>query len=132
MLIYIIISHHYAGTPTIERYVYLFLTRCELGTVQVEPPEDFPLTQMCPGSHLLDFNTWKSLNRIRTGVAPLKTNMVKWGKTNSDDLYCGCGEVQDMGHLLSCRDCPQKCTLEDLWLANKKGFDVAQYWAKNL
>jgi hypothetical protein len=58
--------------------------------------------------------------------------MVKWGKTNSDDLYCGCGEVQDMGHLLSCRDCPQKCTFEDLWLANKKGFDVAQYWAKNL
>jgi hypothetical protein len=27
-------------------------------------------------------------------------------------------------------DCPQKCTLQDLWLANKKGFDVAQYWAK--
>jgi hypothetical protein len=26
----------------------------------------------------------------------------------------------------------QKCTLEDLWLANKKGFDVVQYWAKNL
>jgi hypothetical protein len=63
-------------------------------------------------------------------VAPVKTNMVKWGKTNSDDLYCGCGEVQNMEHLLSCKDCPQKCTLEDLWLANKKGFDVAQYWAK--
>jgi hypothetical protein len=47
-------------------------------------------------------------------------------------LPCGCGEVQDMGHLLSCKDCPQKCTLEDLWLANKKGFDVAQYWAQNL
>jgi hypothetical protein len=103
-----------------------------LETVEVEPPEDFPLTQICPGSHLLDFNTWKSLNRIITGVAPLKTNMVKWGKTNSDDLYCGCGDVQDMGHLLSCRDCPQKCTLEDVWLANEKGFDVAQYWAKNL
>jgi hypothetical protein len=29
-------------------------------------------------------------------------------------------------------DCPQKCTLEDLWLANKTGFDVALYWAKNL
>jgi hypothetical protein len=92
----------------------------------------FPLTQICPGSHLLDFNTWKSLNRIRTGVAPVKANTVKWGKTNSDDLYCGCGEVQDMEHLLSCRDCPYKCTLEDLWLANKKGFDVAQCWAKNL
>jgi hypothetical protein len=37
-----------------------------------------------------------------------------------------------MGHLLSCKDCPQKCTLEDLWPANKKGFDVAQYWAKTL
>jgi hypothetical protein len=61
-------------------------------------------------------------------VAPVKTNMVNWGKTNSDDLYCGCGEVQDMG--LSCRDCPQNCTLEDLWLANKKGFDVAQLWEK--
>jgi hypothetical protein len=48
-----------------------------LGTVQVEPPEDFPLTQICPGSHFLDFNTWKSLNRIRTGVALVKTNMVK-------------------------------------------------------
>jgi hypothetical protein len=72
------------------------------------------------------------LGYIRTRVAPVKTNMVKWGKTNSDDLYCGCGEVQDMGPLLSCRDCPQNCTLEDLWLANKKGFDVAQYWAKNL
>jgi hypothetical protein len=35
-----------------------------------------------------------------------------------------------MEHLLSCKDCPQKCTLEDLWLANKKGIDVAQYWAK--
>jgi hypothetical protein len=64
-----------------------------LGKVQVEPPEDFPPTQICPGSHLLDFNTWKSLNRTRTGVAPVKTNMVKWGKTKSDDLYCGCGEV---------------------------------------
>jgi hypothetical protein len=53
-------------------------------------------------------------------------------QTYSDDLYCGCGEVQGMGYLLSCRDCPRKCTLEDLWLANKKGFDVAQYWAKNL
>jgi hypothetical protein len=47
-------------------------------------------------------------------------------------LPCGCGEVQDMGHLLSCKDCPQKCTLKDLWLANEKGIDVAQYWAKNL
>jgi hypothetical protein len=28
------------------------------------------------------------------------------------------------------QDCPQKCTLEDLWLANRKGIDVAQYWAK--
>jgi hypothetical protein len=103
-----------------------------LGTVQVKPPEDFPLTQICPSSHLLDFNTWKSLNRIRTRVAPVKTNMVKWGKTDAGDLYCGCGEVQDMEHLLSCKDCPHQCTLEDLWLANKKGIDVAQYWAKNL
>jgi hypothetical protein len=99
-----------------------------LGTVQVEPPEDFPLTQIWPGSHLLDFNTWKSLNRIRTGVAPVKTNMVKWDKTNSDDLYCGCGEVQDMGYLLSCKDCPQKCTLEDLWLSNKKEKLYCHQW----
>jgi hypothetical protein len=31
--------------------------------------------------------------------------MVKWNKTDTDDLYCGCGEVQDMEHLLSCKDC---------------------------
>jgi hypothetical protein len=36
------------------------------------------------------------------------------------------------GHLLSCKDCPHQCTLKDLWLANEKGTDVAQYWAKNL
>jgi hypothetical protein len=99
--------------------------------VQVEPPEDFPLTLFALVATSL-ISILGSLNRIRTGVAPVKTNMVKWGKTKSDDLYCGFGEVQDMGHLLSYRDCPQKCTLEDLWLANKKGFDVAQYWAKNL
>jgi hypothetical protein len=66
-------------------------------------------------------------------VAPVKTNMVKWGKTDAGNLlYCGCGELQDIEHLLSCKDCPHQCTLEDLWLANKKGFDLAQYWAKNL
>jgi hypothetical protein len=27
---------------------------------------------------------------------------------------------------------PPEMHLEDLWLANKKGFDVAQYWAKHL
>jgi hypothetical protein len=27
---------------------------------------------------------------------------------------------------------PQKCTLLDLWLANKKGIDVAQYWANKI
>jgi hypothetical protein len=54
-----------------------------LGTVQVESPEDFPLTQICPGSHLLDFNTWKSLNRIRTGVAPVKN---KYGEMGQNKL----------------------------------------------
>jgi hypothetical protein len=66
------------------------------------------------------------------GVAPVNTNMVKWGKTDAGDLYCGFGEVQDTEHLLSCKDCPHQLTLEDLWLPNKKGIDVAQYWAKNL
>jgi hypothetical protein len=47
-----------------------------------------------------------------------------------DRLHKLCNTRQAM--YVSCRDCPQKCTLEDLWLANKKGFDVAQYWAKNL
>jgi hypothetical protein len=42
-----------------------------LGTVQVEPTEEFNLTHICPSGHLLDFNTWKFLNRIRTGVAPV-------------------------------------------------------------
>jgi hypothetical protein len=51
-----------------------------LGTVKVEPPEDFPLTEICPSGHLLDFNTWESLNRIRTGVAPVKNKYGEMGQ----------------------------------------------------
>ena len=103
-----------------------------LGTVKDEPPEYFPLPQVQWTGQTLDFKTWKTLNRIRTGVATVKSNMAKWGKINQDDVNCDCGETQNMEHLLTCRNCPHRCTLEDLWLANKDGTDVARYWAEIL
>ena len=101
-----------------------------LKTVQEDPPLDYPLREEDSAGQHLDWVTWKSLNRIRTGVAPVKTNKAKWGLITDEDTKCECGEIQNMEHLLSCIRCPHTCTLENLWNADENALDVARYWAK--
>lgn len=39
------------------------------------------------------------LNLIRTGVAPVECNLIKWGLLDRRDEKCKCGALQDMEHL---------------------------------
>lgn len=97
-----------------------------------EPPSDYPPREDPTNGAPKDWKTWRALNRIRTGVAPVKSNLIKWGLLNEDDDRCDCGAIQDMEHLLQCPACPHRCTLEDLWLHTREALDVARYWAEKL
>ena len=48
-----------------------------LKMVGKEHPENYPLRQENPGGVDLDWRTWQTLNRIRTGVAAVKTNKIR-------------------------------------------------------
>jgi len=50
--------------------------------------------------HNLKYESWKTLNRLRAGVARTKKSLVKWKKEDND--LCKCGRVQDEKHLLEC------------------------------
>lgn len=79
------------------------------------------------GCHL-PYVTWKTLNRLRTGVSRCKTNLRKWGFTTEDDS-CECGDLQDPQHLLVCRNLPSRCSTEDLYAANDKAIKTAEFWS---
>ncbi|KAK9686796.1 hypothetical protein QE152_g36923 [Popillia japonica] len=83
-----------------------------------EPPRE----EMAPGKHL-PFAVWKSLNRLRC-----KTNLLKWGMSEDDDVMCSCGQLQDMSHLLVCPQLEEGCTHEDLILCNDKAIAAAVFW----
>ncbi|KAK9704514.1 hypothetical protein QE152_g27812 [Popillia japonica] len=87
-----------------------------------EPPRE----EMAPGKHL-PFAVWKSLNRLSTGVARWKTNLLKWGMSEDDDVMCSCGQLQDMSHLLVCLQLEEGCTHEDLILCNDKAIAAAVF-----
>lgn len=60
--------------------------------------------------------TWRAPKDIRTGVAPVKINQIKWSFLDKNDEKCDYDKAQDMDHLFTCRNCPTICTLENLWL----------------
>ena len=94
--------------------------------------ENYPLRQENSEGVDLDWRTWQTLNRIRTGVAAVKTNKIRWNQIDHQDDFCDCGKVQDMAHLTSCSNCPNTCFLDDFWNAKQNAIDVAQYWAPKL
>lgn len=80
-----------------------------------------------PGYHL-PYQTWKTLNRLRTGVTRNKQNLLRWGYI-AGDATCECGELQDFNHLLVCPKMPEACTMDDLVCASVRGVKAAEYWA---
>jgi Reverse transcriptase (RNA-dependent DNA polymerase)/Endonuclease-reverse transcriptase len=105
--------------------------RSFLRAVPDEPPEMFPIVEEPPPGIDLDWDTWKTLSRIRSGVAPVKENLIKW-KIIEDTERCECGQRQDMKHLFECPLCPVSCKPEDLWSAESSYLDLARYWAGKL
>jgi hypothetical protein len=90
----------------------------------VPPAEHLP----CGGNQ--PWIIWKTLNRLRTGVAKTKVNMRKWGYQKESDILCECGEDQSDDHLLQCTLAPPGCTTDDLALANEKAISTATHWLK--
>lgn len=77
---------------------------------ELQPEELIQHTQqLLLGGHF-PWSVWKTLSRLKAGVARTKTNMVKWGFNGEDDT-CDCGEQQTNEHLLSCTmSRPAQCT----------------------
>jgi len=90
----------------------------------VPPAEHLP----CGGNQ--PWIIWKTLNRLRTGVAKTKVNMRKWGYQKESDILCECGEDQSDDHLIQCTLAPPGCTTDDLALANEKAISIATHWLK--
>ena len=78
-----------------------------------------------PGAHL-PYTTWKSLNRLRSGVSRCRLNLKKWGYEENSE--CDCGKEQTHEHLLLCDTLTQTCTQADLLLANERAIQVAEHW----
>lgn len=68
-----------------------------------------PAEQLPPG-HQLEWQPWRTLNRIRVGVGRSKDNMSRWGYLNDSYTKCRCGQEQTMAHLLVCPRNPNKAT----------------------
>ncbi|VVC43071.1 Hypothetical protein CINCED_3A006568 [Cinara cedri] len=78
---------------------------------ELQPEELTQATQQLPMGGHLPWPLWKTLNRLKAGVARTKANMVKWKFNGEDDTLGDCGERQTPDeHLLSCTMSPAQCT----------------------
>ena len=75
--------------------------------------------------------TWKALNRLRTGIARSRDTLSKWGYPVTSNL-CDCGVPQTKPHMYTCPLCHAQCTLEDLMAAKPNALDVARFWTRNV
>ena len=87
-----------------------------------------PTKEQLPPGHKQDRLTWKSLNRLRTGMGRCKVNMRKWGYTENDNVNCDCGTPQTMQHLPQCPNLKEHCSQDDLMAANEKALKCAKFW----
>lgn len=82
-----------------------------------------------PPGYRNEWNTWKTLNRLRVGVARTKKNLRKWGY-DTGTVDCDCGSEQTEQHILVCPLNPVPCTPEDLANATDAAIQVANQWSK--
>lgn len=54
------------------------------------------------------------------GVASVKTNKIRWNRMDQQYILCDYGEIQDMIHLIICRNCLNTCSPNDLWNGKQK------------
>lgn len=97
--------------------------------LEVQEEDDYSIRQ--ENFSGIDLN-WRTFNRIRTGIARVKTNIVRWNQIEQQDTLCNWEEIQNIGHLRTCRNCPKTCSLNELWNAEQNAVDVCQYWTHRL
>ncbi|KAF0761727.1 pleckstriny domain-containing family F member 1 [Aphis craccivora] len=73
-------------------------------------------TQYLPPGKDLQWNLWKTINRMRAG------------RLKNEDDKCDCGERQTNEHLLICTENPVICTKDDLIEMNQNAIDLATHW----
>jgi hypothetical protein len=95
----------------------------ELWSQQVTNPLLDLKEELPPGANL-PFSTWRSLNRLRSGVTRCRYNLKRWGYV--DDELCDCGAAQTNAHLLTCGQLQQTCTQNDL--PDDRALYVTEYW----
>jgi len=83
-----------------------------------------------PNQHLppgkdLQWELWKTINKLRTGVARTRSNMVKWSLNNKENDKCECGERQTDETLTQLyHENPTRCTKDDLPQMKKNAIDI--------
>jgi len=87
-----------------------------------------------PPGYRNEWNTWKTLNRLRVGVAQTNKNLRKWGY-NAGLVDCDCENEQTEQHILTitllvCPLNPIPCTPEHLMNATDAATQVANQRTK--
>ena len=76
--------------------------------------------------------TWKTLDRLRSGVGRTKANLIKWGY-HMGDPSCNCGtETQTMEHLLQCPLLKTPCSRDDLSIFNDTAQKCVKLWQSTI
>ena len=86
------------------------------------PEKILPITESIPKGDYSSFKTYKTLNRFRTMMGCSKSNLFKWGYSDSD--LCDCGMIQTMEHLLQCPKNINYCSFDDVLLGNSNALIV--------
>ncbi|KAJ8888327.1 hypothetical protein PR048_007814 [Dryococelus australis] len=86
------------------------------------------VSETLPPGHDKGWLTWKSLNRLRSGVGrSKKVNLARSCYAKDDNINCDCEEDQTVQHMLQCRLCPLSCMEDDLNQASENAFEVAKW-----
>ena len=94
--------------------------------IGIQPSESLP-----PGSNA-PWPTWKTLNRLRSGVGHTKANLIKWGH-HTGDPSCNCGtETQTMEHLLQCPLLKTPCSCDDLSIFYDTAKKCVELWQSTI
>ena len=89
--------------------------------------QNFPVQESLLPEHKLQWNKWRCLNRLRSGVGKTKSLLLKLGYLPpGTDTTCQCGkENQTMNHLLTCEKTGTTCTMDDLLQCNSNAKKIA-------
>lgn len=66
------------------------------------------------------------LSPIKTGVPPIKSNLIKWGVLDGNYDNFDYDVSQAIEHLLHCflPACPHRCILDEVWLTEQEALEV--------